>query len=96
MITAEIQKVLNTLLSDIGDFNPSAHGECVQTVKSEDNDWEGQIKIFKLDEDTFGPEVFIKVQMEENSYGGDDYVSSIQFVQPRPKKVEVTDFVKVD
>lgn len=95
MITKEAQVVLNTMLSNLRYFDASQYGKVVERKSTDENNWDGDYEIIKLKEDVFGPEVYIKVVMEEDSYGGEDYVTSIQFVQPKPKEVVVTDFVKI-
>jgi len=95
MLTKEAQKVLNSLLSDIRYFNPASYGKLVESKSDEENDYNGEYKIYKLDESLFGSDVYIKVTTEDDSYGGDDFVKSIQFVQPKPKEVVVTEFIKI-
>tara|TARA_R110000796_G_scaffold159388_3_gene276168 strand:- start:1997 stop:2287 length:291 start_codon:yes stop_codon:yes gene_type:complete len=96
MISKEAQVVLNKMLKDVRSFSPSEFGEVIERVDTEDNDWNGDAEIVRLNADTFGENVYIKVTSEEDSYGGGDYVTSIQFVQPKAEKVVVTGFEAID
>lgn len=95
MITQEAQALLNKIFGNIRYFSPEQYGDVVEEKTDEANDWNGSYIIVKLTESTFGENVFLKAMYEEDSYGGEDYVTSIQFVQPKPKEVVVTDFVKI-
>lgn len=95
MITKEAQVALNSLLSNLHYFRPENYGTKVESKTDEQNNWNGPYDIVRLKEDVFGPETFIKVTYYESSYDGEYYADSIQFVQPKPKEVVVTDFVKI-
>jgi len=61
-------------------------GNAVEKVSSEDNHYNGKTEVYKIDED-----VYVKLTIYEDSYGENEYVTGIEFVQPT--EVKVTNFI---
>lgn len=80
--------VLNTILKDIQ--NIGNKGEIVERKTTEENDYNGAYYVVKLNEDTYGKDVYVKVDEYEDSYGDNYKITGVQFV--KPTKVVVTDF----
>ena len=95
-MNTETLKGLNKVLKEAMDENLKAIGEIVETKSSSENNWNGSYEIVKVNEDLLGPDVYIKVTSEENSYNGYDEVTGVEFVQKKPKEVVITEFKTID
>ena len=68
-------------------------GEVVEQKTDEENNYQGDYHVIKLDEKKFGKDVYIKVEDSTDSYGNEYTVDSIQIVQPT--KTIITDFKSI-
>lgn len=75
----EVLKNLNTL----------RRGEALERVSNEDNNYNGQTEVYKIDEG-----VYVKLTIYEDSYGENEAVIGIEFVAP--VEVRATNFQPLD
>lgn len=84
----------NTILSDVYTNNHKALGKVIENdvpygYHSEKNQGEyGERKaIIKLDEKTYGPDLYVKIIYNTDSYGNEEFIAGVKITKPVTKTI---------
>lgn len=80
-------KLLNQLLKKLNYLKNE--GEVVEEKSKEENDYNNAYYVLKLNS-KYGEDLYLRVEIYEDSYGENERVESLQFV--KPTKIVITDF----